>query len=100
MEFYLHSPPSTFVTHASLLLRASPPASASSVLNAFGFLPRHAPSRDLKGLRPRTPDRRSPSHVPCKAADQAHAASTPDTAWPTTRHPPGSSRGTHQNPRF
>ena len=31
------------------------------------FLPRHAPSSDLWGLRPRTPYRRSPSHVPCKS---------------------------------
>ena len=31
------------------------------------FLPRHAPSRDLWGLRPRWPYRRSPSHVPCKS---------------------------------
>ena len=31
------------------------------------FLPRHAPSRDLGGLRPRSPYRRSPSHVPCKS---------------------------------
>src|ERR1700680_1141610 len=26
------------------------------------------------------------------AADQAHVASTPDTAWPVSGHPPGSSR--------
>jgi hypothetical protein len=31
------------------------------------FLPRHAPSRDLQGLQPRSPDRRSPSRVPCKS---------------------------------
>ena len=31
------------------------------------FLPRHAPSSDLWGLRPRSPYRRSPSHVPCKS---------------------------------
>ncbi len=32
------------------------------------FLPRHAPSHDLQGLlRPRSPYRRSPSHVPCKS---------------------------------
>ena len=31
------------------------------------FPPRHAPSRDHQGLRPRTTDRRSPSHVPCKS---------------------------------
>jgi hypothetical protein len=31
------------------------------------FLPRHAPSRDLGGLRPRSLCRHSPSHVPCKS---------------------------------
>ena len=35
-----------------------------------------------------------------RAADQAHAASTPDTAWPAIGYPPGSSRRMHQNPRF
>ena len=38
-----------------------------SVLNASGFRRWHAPSRDLGGLRPRSPFRRSPSHVPCKS---------------------------------
>ena len=37
------------------------------VLNASGFGRWHAPSRDLWGLRPRSPYRRSPSHVPCKS---------------------------------
>jgi hypothetical protein len=37
------------------------------VLSAFGCPPRHAPSRDLGGLRPRSPYRRSPSHVPCQS---------------------------------
>ena len=34
-----------------------------------------------------------------RAADQAHAASTPDTTWPERGHPPGSSRG-QIAPRF
>jgi hypothetical protein len=51
---------------ASRLLRAGPPASAASVLNASGVCRWQAPSRDLEGLRPRSPYRRSPSHVPCK----------------------------------
>ena len=37
------------------------------VLNASGFRRWHAPSRDLGGLRPRSPYRRSPSHVPCQS---------------------------------
>ena len=31
------------------------------------------------------------------AADQAHVASMPDTAWPVSGHPPGSSRSTRPN---
>ena len=52
---------------ASRLLRAGPPASAASVLSASGVCRWQAPSRDLGGLRPRSPHRRSPSHVPCKS---------------------------------
>ena len=33
-----------------------------------------------------------------RAADGAHATSTPDTTWPISGHPPGSSRSTHQTP--
>src|SRR5882724_3177506 len=33
-----------------------------------------------------------------EAADQAHAAATPDTAWPVDGHPPGSSRGRIDTP--
>jgi hypothetical protein len=35
-----------------------------------------------------------------RAADQAHAASTPGTTWPIHGHPPGSSRGARKDPRF
>src|ERR1700694_4497650 len=35
-----------------------------------------------------------------RAADQAHAASTPGTTWPIHGHPPGSSRGIKKDPRF
>jgi hypothetical protein len=52
---------------ASPLLRAGPPASAASVLSGFGGPPRLAPSRDLGGLRPRSPYRCPPSHVPCQS---------------------------------
>jgi hypothetical protein len=61
------APPPPQQAGASRLLRAGPPASAASVLSAFGYPPRHAPSRDLGGLRPRPPSRRSPSHVPCQS---------------------------------
>jgi len=32
------------------------------------------------------------------AADQAHVTSMPDTAWPISGHPPGSSRDTRHHP--
>src|SRR3954464_11145465 len=35
-----------------------------------------------------------------RAADQAHAAFTPGTAWPVLGTPPGSSRENNQTPRF
>ena len=38
------------------------------------------------------------SHVPYRSPDQARATSMPDTAWPTSRPPPGSSRGSGSAP--
>jgi hypothetical protein len=35
-----------------------------------------------------------------RAADQAHAASMPDTAWPVSGHPPDSSQDRIQSPGF
>src|SRR4051795_7677682 len=61
------APPPPQQAAASRLLRAGPPASAASVLNASGFRRWQAPSRHLRGLGPRSPYRRSPSHVPCKS---------------------------------
>jgi hypothetical protein len=64
------------------------------------FLPRHAPSRDLRACDPgRHIDARLLTFR-ARAADQAHAASTPGTAWPVRGYPPGSSRGTEEDPRF
>src|SRR4029453_8771544 len=61
------APPPPQQAAASRLLRAGPPASAASVLSASGVCRWQAPSRDLGGLQPRSPYRRSPSHVPCKS---------------------------------
>ena len=85
MEFYLHSPPSTFVTHTSQLVRAGPPASVASVLNAFGFCLGTLPPATFEAC---DPGRRIDARLltfRARAADQDHAASTPDTAWPATR---------------
>ena len=61
------APPPPQRAAASRLLRAGPPARVATGTQCLRFPPRHAPSRDLWGLRPRSPYRRSPSHVPCKS---------------------------------
>ena len=38
------------------------------------------------------------SHVPHQSPGQAHAISMPDTTWPVSRHPPGSSRAISASP--
>jgi hypothetical protein len=79
---WLHRHPSEQRLHGyygPVRQRASRP-----VLNAFGFRRWHAPSRDHdlgRGFDARLLTFRA------RAADQAHAASTPDTTWPGTRAP-------------
>jgi hypothetical protein len=81
------------ITGVSSLLRAGPPAFAASVLNASRFLPLSAlPLAPAAIMRTR---RSISARLPmfrAAAADQAHAASMPDTAWPVNGLPPGSSR--------
>src|SRR5450755_2384834 len=90
MEFYLHSPPSTFVTHASQLIRAGPPASASTGTQCLRFLPL---ARSLSPPCKTDPQARTAASnarlltFRARAADQDHAASTPGTTWPGTREP-------------
>jgi hypothetical protein len=70
------------------------------VLNAFGLLPRHAPSRDLGAC---DPGRRFDARLltfSARAADQDHAAYTPGTTWPTIGSPPSSSRRACNDLRF
>ena len=83
------APPPPQRAGASQLLRAGPPASAASVLSAFGFClgtlplatrgPNHSPFRLVVGIDARLPMFRT------RAADQAHAASAPDATWPVAR---------------
>src|SRR5205823_3006626 len=78
------------------LLRDGPPASTATVLNPsrfppLGALPLTQPCR-LGRVRTRLPA------FPTKAADEVHAASTPDTAWPIHGHPPDPSRILEPNP--
>jgi hypothetical protein len=95
----LHPPPQQ--AGASPLLRAGPPACAASVLSAFGYPPRHAPFRDLGGLRPRPPYRRSPAHRP--VPEPRTRLTPPSRRAPPGQYsgrPPGSSQGNSQTPRF
>src|SRR5664280_958833 len=82
---------STPITGASSLLRDGPPATAATVLNSSRFLPPGAlplaPAEFTTGTNVRA---RLPT-FPAKAADEGHAASVPDTAWPIDGHPPDSS---------
>src|SRR3954467_8548537 len=82
------------ITEASPLLRAGPPARtatrAEPPLIATGH--RRVASGDGFGAR-LLPFRSS-------AAGRVHVASMPDTAWPISGHPPGSSREPTARPRL
>jgi len=64
------------------------------VLSAFGFCLGTLPLATIRGHRPPVDgvDARLLTFR-ARAADQAHAASTPGAAWPEHGNPPGSSRG-------
>ena len=88
---------STPITGASPLLRAGPPARPATVLSASRFLPLGAlplatPASGRRSIGTRLLTFRA------KAADQAHVASMPGTAWPVSGHPPGSSRDRKNTP--
>lgn len=93
MVWALRSPP---ITGGSPLLRPSPPAARATVLNTSQFLL-------LGGLPLATLIRvvcvagRLPTFH-AAAADQARVAFMPDTTWPTSGQPPGSSQGQHETP--
>ena len=78
---------STPITGTSPLLRAGPPAYPAT---------RAAPCLTSRNPRPLVSVARLLTFRP-GAADQAHVASMPDTAWPINGHPPGSSRSTRPN---
>ena len=78
---------STPITGASSLLRAGPPARLATVLTASRS---HPLGCSLSSTSDSIETRLPVFHA--RAADQAHAASMPGTAWPVIGHPPGSSR--------
>ena len=80
---------STPITGASPLLRAGPSAGPATVLTPEpkrGLLPLAHPETRAGSIGPGL----LPFHA--EAADRARVASMPDTAWPVSGHPPGSSR--------
>ena len=77
------------ITGVSSLLRTGPPARLATVLT-----PGLTPSYSLSPTNPQRTEPDSPGSVetrfptfPARAADQAHAASMPDTTWPETGTP-------------
>src|ERR1017187_5280387 len=89
MEFYLHSPPSTFVTHASQLIRAGPPASASTGTQCLRFLPL-ARSLSPPVKLTRRPGRPLPTLAFSRSMQEPQTRITP----PPRRAPPGQEHGT------
>src|SRR6266545_551854 len=90
---------STSVTEASALLRAGPPArrrDGTRSLTGSARL-RHSLSPPLP------PGSRVAARLPtfrARAAEQAHVACVPDTAWPRNRAPARLIPGLHWKPRF
>ena len=84
------------------LPRGGPPLCPASLLSPSRIqplgvsLPRTTAGHNRSTGRPRA--RTTGSHVPHQSPDQARAAFMPDTAWPISRHPPGSSRGNDSTP--
>src|SRR6476620_3486510 len=88
------APPPPRPAGASQLLRAGPPARPATVLSLtvqpLGRLPLAA--NGSVGTRLPT--------FHARAADRAHVAYMPDTAWPKHGHPPDSSRADLLHPGF
>ena len=82
----LRSPP---ITGVSALLRAGPPAH-----HATRAEPRLAACTSADGVT------MCLLTFHARAADQVHVASMPDTTWPISGHPPGSSRDPKHRPGF
>ncbi len=85
---------STPITGASTLLRADPPPHAATVLSPA--VPA-SPCRIAAQQQPSSVGVCVPE-FPVVAAVRAHVASIPDTTWPISAHPPGSSRSRRDTP--
>ena len=89
------------ITGPSTLLPDGPPLCPTSVLSPsrirpLGVLPCLANRRSKTTSRPSR--RTTGSHLPRRSPTQARATSMPDTTWPISRLPPGSSRAKKANP--
>jgi hypothetical protein len=86
---------STPITGASPLLRAGPPAGPATVLT-----PTPSAGYSLSPTRKIRTGSVEPGLLPfhARAADRARVAFMPDTAWPISGHPPGSSRNRWHTP--
>src|SRR6266704_661186 len=89
---------SALITRASALLRAGPPARPATVLSPSRH--QHRRERSLSPARASGPGSRGTRLLlfRAEAADRARVVYMPDTAWPVSGHPPGSSRGSQNTP--
>jgi hypothetical protein len=91
-------------TPASSSFPAITSRSASERRDRYSMPSVSASARSLsRPLGPATPDDCFDARLltfRARAADQDHAASTPGTTWPGHGHPPSSSQGMKQDPRF
>jgi hypothetical protein len=103
-SFLVSRPLRSTPTPASRRFTATTSRSASERRNQYSVPSVSASARSLSQTRARTTlDRCIDARLlpfRARAADQDHAASTPGTTWPIHGHPPGSSRGKTQAPRF
>src|SRR6266566_3952535 len=89
---------SALITRASALLRAGPPARPATVLSPSRH--QHRLERSLSPARASGPGSIGTRLLlfRAEAADRARVVYMPDTAWPVSGHPPGSSRGSQNTP--
>ena len=100
--FLMSRPLRSTPTPASRSFTATTGRSASERRDRYSVPSVSASARSLsRPWRPAAPDDRFDARLltfRARAADQAHAASTPGTTWPIHGHPPGSSRENSSDP--
>jgi hypothetical protein len=91
------------ITEPSPLIRDGPPLCPAQLLSPSQFLLLGVLACDDRPRAQTAPLASRPvgatgSRVPHESPDHARATFTPDTTWPVSRHPPGSSRSNDSTP--